>query len=151
MNVGFIGIGSMGAAMVPNLIRAGHAVAVWNRSQAAARGVVGATVLKSPAQAFENEVVMTMLADDAAVRSVILDSGALQAARRDCIHVMMATISPACVDELKRHHEAAGVAYVAAPVFGVPAAAAAAKLHIVAAGNDEDLARIQPLFDVLGQ
>lgn len=151
MNIGFIGVGSMGAAMVPNLIKAGHAVSVWNRSERAAAAIAGARVLASPNAAFANEIVMTMLADDAAVRAVILDSGALAEAQKDCLHVMMATISPAFVDELVSHHRAAGIGYLAAPVFGVPAAAAQAKLNIVAAGDAKHLARVQPLFDVLGQ
>src|SRR5579871_4973754 len=100
MNIGFIGIGSMGAAMVPNLVKAGHALSVWNRSPKAAEAIAGATVLKSPGAAFEQDVVITMLSDDAAVRSTILDSGALEHARKDCLHVMMSTISPAFVDDL---------------------------------------------------
>ena len=151
MRVGFIGIGSMGAAMVPNLVRAGHQVAVWNRDAAAARALQGVTVLQSPAEAFQNDAVLTMLSDDAAVRSVILDSGALAAARPGCIHVMMATISLALVQELHDAHGRAGVAYVAAPVLGVPAVAAQAGLNILAAGDAADIAAVQPLFDALGQ
>jgi len=151
MRVGFIGIGSMGAAMVPNLVRAGHQVAVWNRDAVAARALQGVTVLPFPAEAFQNDAVLTMLSDDVAVRSVILDSGALAAARPGCVHVMMATISLALVQELHDAHRRAGVAYVAAPVFGVPAAAAQAGLNILAAGDDAAIAAVQPLFDALGQ
>ncbi len=151
MDVGFIGIGGMGAAMVPNLVHAGHRVSVWNRDPAPARAVEGVTVLPSPAAAFQNAAVLTMLADDVAVRSVIVDSGALAGAREDCVHVMMATISPALVEELKALHRAVGIAYVAAPVFGVPAAAARAQLNIVVAGDAAAVATVQPLFDALGQ
>lgn len=151
MKVGFIGIGSMGAAMVPNLVKAGHQVSVWNRNAKAAAALQGVTVLDSPADAFQGDAVITMLADDKAVRSVIFDSGALQTARKGCIHVMAATISLALVEELKDKHRAAGIAYVAAPVFGVPTAAANAQLNIVVAGEDSAVAAVQPLFDVLGQ
>lgn len=151
MNVGFIGTGSMGAAMVPNLVKAGHRVSVWNRNSASAKAFDGVTVLPSPAAAFENDAVMTMLSDDAAVRSVIVDSGALAAAPKDCVHVMMATISVALVEELQVLHRSAGVAYVAAPVFGVPAVAAQAQLNIMAAGRAEAIAKVQPLLDALGQ
>ena len=58
MDVGFIGIGSMGAAMVPNLVKAGHRVEVWNRHVAAAEALAGVAVLASPAVAFQNEVVI---------------------------------------------------------------------------------------------
>jgi len=151
MNIGFIGVGSMGAAMIPNLVRAGHRVAVWNRSVEAAQAIDGVTVLASPVEAFANDAVLTMLADDKAVRGVVLDSGALRSARAGCVHVMMATISPAFVDELVAAHRDAGIAYVAAPVFGVPAAAAQAKLNILVAGDAAAIATVQPLFDVLGQ
>jgi 3-hydroxyisobutyrate dehydrogenase-like beta-hydroxyacid dehydrogenase len=151
MKVGFIGIGSMGAAMVPNLVKAGHQVSVWNRNANAAAALQNVTVLDSPAAAFQNDAVITMLADDKAVRSVIFDSGALRTARKDCIHVMTSTISLALVEELKDKHREAGIAYVAAPVFGVPAAAANAQLNIVVAGEDSAVAAVQPLFDVLGQ
>jgi 3-hydroxyisobutyrate dehydrogenase-like beta-hydroxyacid dehydrogenase len=152
MNVGFIGIGGMGAAMVPNLVKAGHRVSVWNRNPAAAEALDGVTVLPLPAAAFEdNEVVITMLSDDAAVRAVILDSQALASARQDIIHVMMSTISLALVEELETLHRDAGIAYVAAPVFGVPAVAAQAMLNIMVAGPAQAVATAQPLFDALGQ
>jgi 3-hydroxyisobutyrate dehydrogenase-like beta-hydroxyacid dehydrogenase len=64
---------------------------------------------------------------------------------------MMATISPALVEELVVAHRTAGIAYVAAPVFGVPAAAAEAQLNIVVAGAEDAVAKVRPLFDVLGQ
>ncbi|HEY0748112.1 MAG TPA: NAD(P)-dependent oxidoreductase [Steroidobacteraceae bacterium] len=151
MNIGFIGIGSMGAAMVPNLISAGHRVSVWNRNPAAAEALDSVTVLASPAAAFENEVVMTMLADDKAVRSVIIESGALASARKGCVHVMMATISLVLVEELQKLHRSAGVGYVSAPVFGVPEAAARRELNIVAAGDAGAIASVQPALDALGQ
>jgi len=151
MDTAFIGIGSMGAAMVPNLVAAGHDMGVWNRNPEPARALQGVTVLGSPAEAFQRDVVLTMLADDAAVRSVVVDSGALRSARPGCVHVMMATISPALAAELVALHAEAGVAYVAAPVFGIPAVAAAAKLNIVAAGPAQALATVRPLFDAMGQ
>ena len=151
MKVGFIGLGSMGAAMVPNLVKAGHEVSVWNRNAAAASTLQGVTLLDSPAAAFQNDAVITMLADDKAVRSVIFDSGALRSARKSCIHIMASTISLALVEELKEQHRAAGLAYVAAPVFGVPAAAAKAQLNIVVAGDASAVAAVQPLLDALGQ
>ena len=156
MNVGFIGVGSMGAAMIPNLVQAGHKVGAWNRNPAAVGALAGVTPLPSPAAAFENDAVVTMLSDDAAVRSVLVDSvlvgsGALASARTGCVHVMMATISPALVEELKALHRKAGIAYVAAPVLGVPAVAAEGKLNILAAGDPAAIDAVQPLLDALGQ
>jgi 3-hydroxyisobutyrate dehydrogenase-like beta-hydroxyacid dehydrogenase len=151
MKVGFIGIGSMGAAMVPNLVKAGHQVSVWNRNAKAAQALQGVSVLDTPVAAFQCDAVITMLADDKAVRSVIFDTGALENVRKGCVHVMASTISLALVEQLKQKHFDAGVAYVSAPVFGVPAAAANAQLNIVVAGEDAAVAAVQPLFDVLGQ
>ena len=151
MDVGFIGTGSMGAAMVPNLVKAGHRVSVWNRNAASARALKGVDVLSSPGEAFQNAAVVTMLSDDAAVRSVIIDSGALASARKGCVHVMTSTISLPMVEELQALHRRAGVAYVAAPVFGVPAMAEKAQLNIVAAGEAAAIKTVQPLLDALGQ
>jgi 3-hydroxyisobutyrate dehydrogenase-like beta-hydroxyacid dehydrogenase len=141
----------MGAAIVPNLVAAGHAVCAWNRTPSAVKALDGVKLASSPLDAFQNDVVFTMLSDDAAIREVILDSGALASAQANCIHVMMATISPALVMELTKLHQAAGIGYIAAPVFGVPAAAAKAQLNIMAAGADASIAVVQPLFDVIGQ
>ena len=151
MNVGFIGIGSMGAAMVPNLIQAGHTISAWNRNSAAAEALEGVTVLDSPAAAFQNDAVITMLSNDEAVRSVILGTETLASARKECVHVMMATISPALVQELWEAHQSAGIAYVAAPVLGVPAVAAKGELNILAAGSGDALKTVRPLFEALGQ
>jgi 3-hydroxyisobutyrate dehydrogenase-like beta-hydroxyacid dehydrogenase len=151
MDVGFLGLGAMGAAMVPNLVRAGHRVSVWNRNPAAARALEGVRVLSSPGAAFESEAVITMLANDDAVRSVVLGSRALDGAREGCVHVMMSTISPALSGELRDAHRDAGVAYVAAPVLGLPAVAARGELSIMAAGGAAGVTTVQPLLDALGQ
>ena len=151
MNIGFIGAGSMGAVMIPNLVKAGHTVSVWNRNADAARKLEGVTVLTSAAEAFAKEAVITMLADDRAVQSVILDGDVLHAANKDCVHVMMATISPAIVETLQEVHRRAGIAYLSAPVFGVPAVAAKGELNIMVAGDAQAMAKVQPLFDALGQ
>ncbi len=151
MKVGFIGLGSMGSAMVPNLIKAGHSVQVWNRTADSAKAIEGVEVLTSPGQAFENEVVITMLADDKAIRSVLVDPGVIRSARKGSTHVVMATISPALSGELEQMHREVGIAYVAAPVFGVPAVAAKGELNILAAGDEKAVAAAQPLFDALGQ
>ena len=151
MDIGFMGTGSMGAAMVPHLVAAGHAVTAWNRTRSTAEAIAGITVGDAPADAFAGDVVFTMLADDPAVRSVVLESGALKAAKPGLIHVMLATISLPLVEELKAAHAAAGVGYVAAPVFGVPAAAAAQQLNVLVAGAPDAVAKVMPLLEALGR
>ncbi|WPB58269.1 NAD(P)-dependent oxidoreductase [Xylophilus sp. GOD-11R] len=152
MKIAFIGVGAMGAAIVPHLVANGHEVSAWARRPEAVAGLAGVAPLASPAQAFTgHDVVITMLADDAAVRAVLLDSGALASATGDPVHVVMSTVSPALVAEMQPLHRQAGVAYVAAPVFGVPAVAARAELNILAAGAEEAVRRVQPLFDAIGR
>ena len=137
--------------MVPNLVKAGHKVSVWNRNPEAASKLEGVTVLKTPAEAFQNDAVITMLSNDDAVRSVLIEGNAFASAKQRCVHVMMATISPALSGELDQAHKSAGVLYVAAPVFGIPSLAAKGELNIVCAGPEQALATVQPLFDALGQ
>ena len=153
MDIGFIGLGGMGRAMAANALKAGHTVRVWNRSPDAAKALAeaGAQVVQSPGDAFAGDAVFSMLADDAALRAVVLDSGVLERAPKGLVHVNMATISIAFCEELVRLHADYGVAYVAAPVLGRTDVAAAGKLNILAAGPDDAIERVQPLFDVMGQ
>lgn len=152
MDLGFVGLGAMGRAMAANLLAAGHRVRVWNRSrppvdELAARGAEPAG---EPAEVAAADVVISMLADDAAVRDVVLGR-LLPAARAGTVHVNMATVSVALARELAEAHRARGVDYVAAPVFGRPDVAAAGKLTIAAAGPAAALDRVQPLLDAVGQ
>ena len=152
MKVGFAGLGAMGRPMAANLMEAGHQVLVWNRSRQPVEELArkGAEAVAAPREAF-GEVLISMLADDAAVRSVVLGSGMLDSAPRGAIHVNMATISVALTEELTEEHRRRGLHYIAAPVFGRPEAAAARQLNIVAAGDGAALDRVQPLLDAMGQ
>jgi 3-hydroxyisobutyrate dehydrogenase-like beta-hydroxyacid dehydrogenase len=155
MKVGFIGLGSMGAPMAQNIIKAGHELTVYNRtlSRAESLGKAGARIADEPSEAAnEAELLVTMLADDRAVEAVLLgEIWPLGSLPRGAVHVSMSTISP----ELSRHlgelHAAAGQGYVAAPVFGRPEMAEAGKLWIVAAGPSEEIRRCAPVFEAVGQ
>jgi len=153
MDVGFIGLGLMGSEIAANLIKAGHKVTVWNRSAGKAAPLVaaGATLAATPAEAARQPVVMSMLADDKALEAVSFGEGGILSSGAPTIHVSMSTISVAIADRLAQAHAAAGQAYVSAPVFGRPLAAAAAKLFVVAAGPADAVATCQPLFDAVGQ
>jgi 3-hydroxyisobutyrate dehydrogenase-like beta-hydroxyacid dehydrogenase len=154
MKIGFIGLGNMGAAIAANLVRAGHAVTVYNRTGAKADPLVrlGAQRAAHLGDACNGEVVITMLADDHAVAEVVWgEQRILASLRGGCIHVSMSTISVELSRRLAEAHSAAGQRYVAAPVFGRPEAAAAAKLFIVPAGDPAAIAACQPLFDAIGQ
>jgi len=153
MDVGFVGLGGMGRGMAANLIKAGHRVRVWNRSPGPVEDLKrqGAEPAARVEDALQGEVVLTMLADDNAVRQVFLESGALDRAAEGLSHVNMATISTALVQELVALHKDRGIDYIAAPVFGRTDVAAAGTLNIVAAGDPAAIARVQPLFDAMGQ
>jgi 3-hydroxyisobutyrate dehydrogenase-like beta-hydroxyacid dehydrogenase len=154
MDVGFIGLGQMGSAIALNLVKAGHHVTVYNRTRAKAEALAsqGAESAESLADACRRPVVLTMLADDSAVEAAFFgDGNGLSALGQGAVHISMSTISIAFSDRLAEAHRKAGQAYVAAPVFGRPEAAAAAKLFVVAAGPEQTLAQCQPLFDAIGQ
>jgi 3-hydroxyisobutyrate dehydrogenase-like beta-hydroxyacid dehydrogenase len=155
MKVGFIGLGNMGAAIARNLIKAGHSLTVYNRTRSRAEEFAssGARVAETPTGAATDvEALITMLADDQAVEDVIFSPGnAIEALPVGSIHISMSTISVLLSRRLAEAHSARQQHYLAAPVFGRPDAATAAKLFIVAAGPSEQLERCRPLFDAIGQ
>jgi 3-hydroxyisobutyrate dehydrogenase-like beta-hydroxyacid dehydrogenase len=153
MDVGFVGLGAMGQGMVRVLLRAGHRVAVWNRTRARAEALAaeGAAVAATPAEAAKGGLVLTMVADDRALELVTAGpDGVLAGLPADGVHVSMSTVGPDTVELLARRHADAGRALVSAPVFGRPDAAAAGKLAIVAAGAPEAVARARPVLEALG-
>jgi 3-hydroxyisobutyrate dehydrogenase-like beta-hydroxyacid dehydrogenase len=154
MRIGFLGLGNMGEPMARNLLRAGHELTVYNRSRNATGALAGegAQVADEPAKAAGQEIIITMLANDEAVQSVVMGAhGVMEGMQPGALHISMSTISPALSQRLSAAHKERGQQYVAAPVFGRPEAAAAAKLFIVAGGAKEALAKAKPVFEVLGQ
>jgi 3-hydroxyisobutyrate dehydrogenase-like beta-hydroxyacid dehydrogenase len=155
MKVGFIGLGRMGAGMAESLIRSGHEVTLYNRTPGKALKMVtlGAQLAEQPSDAcVGHEVVITMLADDSALGSIVFGANnLLECLPEGAIHICMATISVSFSQRLQAVHAQAGQNFVAAPVFGRPDAAAAAKLFIVAAGAPKALETCLPLFDAMGQ
>ena len=152
MDVGVIGLGHMGSGIARSLMRHGQKVTVWNRSREPVQALVaeGAQAAQTPAEACRGEAVVSMLANDEAVREVILGQ-ALPAAATGLVHVMSATITVKLCRELEAAHGERGVGLVAAPVMGRPDVAAAGELNILAAGADEAIARVQPLLDAMGK
>lgn len=152
--VGFVGLGSMGLPMARNLAGAGYLVHAWNRSPLPDADLASAGLKRAatPADAARGGIVITMVADDAALEAVTLgEHGVLAGLPAGGLHLSMSTVGVAEATALAEAHRAAGRRYLAAPVFGRPPAAQAAKLTIVAAGEHADYVRAQPLFDVLGQ
>ena len=154
MNVGFIGLGRMGAGMTANLLKAGHRVTVYNRTpeKAAALVAQGAKLAARVSDACRGEAVITMLANDDAVESVAFGKdGIVHSLPAGAMHVSSSTISVALSERLTEAHARAGQRFVSAPVFGRPDAAAAGKLFIVAAGEPAAVASAAPLFGAMGQ
>jgi 3-hydroxyisobutyrate dehydrogenase-like beta-hydroxyacid dehydrogenase len=153
MDVGFLGLGHMGKAIATNLIRAGHRLCVWNRSADTARvlAAIGAQIAPEPAATARGEVLMSMLADDDALRAVLRDGRVLEGAAPGLIHVNLATVSVELTRELALLEQARGVTYIAAPVFGRPEVAQSAKLNVVVAGDGAAIAKIEPLLAAIGQ
>jgi 3-hydroxyisobutyrate dehydrogenase-like beta-hydroxyacid dehydrogenase len=155
MKIAFLGLGKMGAAMARNLMRAGHEVAVYNRSRdkAEALAAEGARVAATAADACRDcEAAHTMLADDAATEQTALGAGgAAEGLAKGAAHICHGTISTRLARRLAKEHETRGQGYLSAPVFGRPEAAEARKLIVVPAGPSELVEKFRPLFDAMGR
>jgi 3-hydroxyisobutyrate dehydrogenase-like beta-hydroxyacid dehydrogenase len=154
MNVGFIGLGQMGAGMAANLLKAGHQVTVYNRTPAKAQALLplGAKLGSKIADACRGDAVFTMLASDDAVEGVALGEGGILAGlAAGAAHVSSSTISVALSERLTEAHGKRGQRFVAAPVFGRPEVAAAGQLFVVAAGEPAAVEAATPLLDAIGQ
>ena len=155
MKVGFLGLGNMGSEMARNLIKAGHSLTVYNKTQSRAEELasLGAKVARTPGQAASDvEAIITMVADDAAIESIVLGhNAAIHSLPAGAVHIAMSTMSVAISRRLVAAHRERRQHFVSAPVFGRPDAAESAKLVIAAAGPADQIARCQPLFDAMGQ
>ncbi len=155
MKVGFIGLGRMGQGIAGRVLQGGHDLAVYNRTRekGAALAQAGARIADSVALACAGrEVVITMLADDAALAQVAHGEGGLIASLpKGAIHMVMGTHGVEIVRALTQAHARAGQVLVAAPVLGRPDVAAAGQLGIVAAGPADAVGRCRPLLDQIGR
>lgn len=154
MNVGFIGIGRMGAGMAASLLKAGHRVTVHNRTPRKAQPLAaqGAHIARSIADACQGDAVITMLANDEAVESVVLGSGGVVASLpAGAMHISSSTISVALSRRLANAHADAGQQLVAAPVLGRPDAAAAGALFVMTGGTTAAVETAKPLLEAIGQ
>jgi 3-hydroxyisobutyrate dehydrogenase-like beta-hydroxyacid dehydrogenase len=155
MNIGFIGLGRMGAGMARRILEAGHDLRVFDAiaAQTAALASAGARAVGSIREVCESrDVVVTMLVEDAAVGEVALGPGGLCASLANgAIHLVMGTHGVAMIRTLAARHSEAGQTLVAAPVLGRPDLAASGQLGIVAGGPEEAVRRCEPLLSVMGR
>jgi 3-hydroxyisobutyrate dehydrogenase-like beta-hydroxyacid dehydrogenase len=157
--IGFVGLGRMGAAMAANLAAAGRRVIAYVRhpDQIGKLEALGLNPTTDIGDLIDCEVVITMLPDDHAVRDIVFGrsdddlDGLAAGLMPGAIHLSMSTISTAAASLLASKHARHGQGYVAAPVFGNPDAAKARQLYIVAAGVAADVERCRPILDTLGQ
>jgi 3-hydroxyisobutyrate dehydrogenase-like beta-hydroxyacid dehydrogenase len=153
MKIGFIGLGQMGRGMAARLLDGGHELVVWNRTRRVAEALQarGAIAAERAADTLDAEVVITMLADDAALESVWISPALVEKLPAHTVHLNMASVSLAMGQRLAGLHRDCGAQYVSAPVFGRPGAALAGELDIVAAGPRPAIDRCVPLFEALGR
>jgi 3-hydroxyisobutyrate dehydrogenase-like beta-hydroxyacid dehydrogenase len=154
-SIAIVGLGGMGSGAARRLLEVGHRLVVWNRTAGKAAPLVerGAEAVASLGGAVAAAgIVITFVADDAALEEVVLGPQGI-AARLGAggIHLSMSTIAPTTAQKLVAAHREHGAAYVAAPVFGRPDAAAAGQLWIVTSGPAAAKAKVRPVLDALGQ
>jgi len=153
--IAFIGLGAMGGAMAANLQSAGFALRVWNRSAARAAPFAGAgaTVCATPGEAARGaQFVVSMLADDAATRAVMLGAdGVLSGVAPRTVIVDSSTITPAMAREVAKAAAGHDCSYLDAPVSGSIAQAKGRELVFMVGGDAAAFTLAQPLFAAMGR
>jgi 3-hydroxyisobutyrate dehydrogenase-like beta-hydroxyacid dehydrogenase len=154
--IAFLGLGAMGSRMALRLLDAGHASKVWNRSAAAAEPLIakGAIHAATPRAAAESaEIVIAMLSDDEAARSVWLNTrtGAIRGLSKGAIAMECSTVTPDWIAELATAADAKSVTLLDAPVAGSRPQAEAGQLIFLAGGPDHAMKRAAPIMKAMGQ
>jgi 3-hydroxyisobutyrate dehydrogenase len=154
-NVALLGLGTMGAGMAANLLKAGFSLSVYNRTATKAQTLIkaGARFASTPAEAVKDAlVIITMLSDDAASREVWLgNDGALKATGKGAILIESSTVSPAWVTELAEAASQRGVELLDAPVTGSRMQAEAGQLSFLVGGSDTTLERALPMLKAMSK
>jgi 2-hydroxy-3-oxopropionate reductase len=154
LRIGFLGTGLMGAPMARNLLKAGFAVTVWNRTaaKAAALAADGARVAASPAEAAQGaDLLITMLENGPVVAATLFAGGAAAALRPGAVVADMSSIAVAEAREHALRLEAQGVEHLDAPVSGGTVGAEQATLSIMAGGSEAAFARARPALAAMGR
>jgi 3-hydroxyisobutyrate dehydrogenase len=154
-NVALLGLGTMGAGMAANLLKAGFSLSVYNRTAAKAQALIGAGArfASTPAEAARDaSVIISMLADDTASREVWLgNGGALEAVKEGAILIESSTVSPAWIAELAKLAAQRRVRLLDAPVTGSRAQAEAGQLSFLVGGNDAALEVATPVLKAMSK
>ncbi len=149
MRIAFLGLGIMGQRMAANLVKAGHEVAVWNRTP---KGVDGARQAATPADAANGaDVVWMCVADTKAVEHVLFgENGVQDSLHEGMIVVDSSTISPVKTLEFAEGVRAKGAEYVDAPMTGSKTGAENAELTFMVGASELLMEKLQPLFSAMG-
>ena len=154
MRIGFLGLGTMGQPMALRLAGAGHEILGWNRTRARLENLGERSIVPvaTPAEACQADLLISMVSDDEALKSILYDDGRLVSAGvPGLVHLCMATVSDRLALELAEAHARLDQAYLSAPVFGAPEAARAGRLVIPVSGPQAAYPRIRPVLEVLGR
>ncbi len=152
LNIGFIGLGIMGAPMAGHLLAAGHKLFVRTRSKVP-EALAAATACASPKEVAEKaDIVFTMLPDTPDVEAVLFGKDGVAAGlSRGKTVVDMSSISPIETKAFARKINDLGCDYLDAPVSGGEVGAKAASLTIMVGAADAAFERIRPLFELMGK
>ena len=153
--ISYLGLGTMGAGMASNLLKAGYQLSVWDRTAAKCEPFArkGARVAKTPADAVRDaDLVMYSLSDDGAIEKVVFgEKGILSAIAAGQIAVDMSTVLPATSLREEEEYAKRGADFMDAPVFGSKDESANAKLWVLAAGKKQTFEKVKPVLEKLGQ
>jgi len=153
--VAFIGLGIMGGRMAKNVLKAGHAIRVYNRTAAKTEDVrrLGATIAASPREAAAGaDVVITMVSDPPALAAVMEGpDGAFAGCRPGTLVIDMSTVDPGTSQAMDSRARTLGLRYLEAPVTGGVGAAEQGTLTIMAGGSAEDFAAAKPILETMGK
>jgi 3-hydroxyisobutyrate dehydrogenase-like beta-hydroxyacid dehydrogenase len=147
--LGWVGTGRMGYALASRLLEAGCDVAVYNRTRSKAEPLaeLGATVVDTPAELADRDIVFTMVAGPKDFKEVVVgENGLLSGDAAPAIIVDSTTVSPTASLEVRAQAEERGVSLLAAPVSGNPKVVAAGKLTIVVSGPEAAYGEVQPFL-----
>jgi len=155
VRLGFVGLGTMGAAMAANLLRAGHSLTIWNRTPGRAPALLeaGAVEASDPAGvAAASEVVVICVSDTPDVEAVALGPGGIaEGATPGTLVVDCSTIAPAGARHVAAELAERGVRFVDAPVTGGSEGARNATLAILVGGDSADVERARPVLEAMGR
>jgi len=155
LQLGWIGLGNMGTPIVKNLLGAGYAVTVYNRTKSKEQPLTeaGATAASTPQQLIDEcDIVFTMVSDDEAVKQVYTGpDGLLTKANTGKLIIDMSTVSPATSRYVAALCKSNGMDFLDAPVSGSVKPAEEGTLIVLVGGSEEAYQKAKPLFEVIGK